>query len=185
MEKLGHTISALVEDNPGVLARVSSLFRRRGFNISSLAVGKSEKKGLSRMTFVIQGDSEMVEQVTKQLYMLIEVVRVTEMEQENMVARELALMKIKSTSATRNEIMQIVDIFRAGIVDVGHNNMIVEITGDEQKINSFIQLLQTFGIGEIMRTGQVAMMRGASISKNISNEPVATEKSASDTDLVE
>ena len=102
MEKQGHTISALVEDNPGVLARVSGLFRRRGFNISSLAVGKSEKKGLSRMTFVIQGDSEMVEQVTKQLYKLIEVVRVTEMEQENMVARELALMKIKSTSATRN-----------------------------------------------------------------------------------
>jgi len=185
MEKLAHTISALVEDNPGVLARVAGLFRRRGFNISSLAVGKSEKKGLSRMTFVIQGDSEMVEQVTKQLYKLIEVVRVTEMEQEHMVARELALMKIKSTSATRNEIMQIVDIFRAGIVDVGQNNMIVEITGDEQKIDSFIQLLQPFGIGEIMRTGQVAMMRGANTVKNISSEPVATDKSAADTDLVE
>ena len=127
----------------------------------------------------------MVEQVTKQLYKLIEVVRVTEMEQEHMVARELALMKIKSTSATRNEIMQIVDIFRAGIVDVGQNNMIVEITGDEQKIDSFIQLLQPFGIGEIMRTGQVAMMRGANTVKNISNEPVATDKSAADTDLVE
>jgi acetolactate synthase-1/3 small subunit len=185
MEKIGHTISALVEDNPGVLARVAGLFRRRGFNISSLAVGKSEQKGLSRMTFVIQGDSDMVEQVTKQLYKLIEVVRVTEMEQENMVARELALMKIKSTNATRNEIMQIVDIFRAGIVDVGRNNMIVEITGDEQKVNSFIQLLQPFGIGEIMRTGQVAMMRGAATSKNTANEPIATEKSAADTDLVE
>ena len=127
----------------------------------------------------------MVEQVTKQLYKLIEVVRITEMEQEHMVARELALMKIKSTSATRNEIMQIVDIFRAGIVDVGQNNMIVEITGDEQKIDSFIQLLQPFGIGEIMRTGQVAMMRGANTVKNISSEPVATDKSAADTDLVE
>lgn len=185
MEKIGHTISALVEDNPGVLARVAGLFRRRGFNISSLAVGKSEQKGLSRMTFVIQGDSDMVEQVTKQLYKLIEVVRVTEMEQENMVARELALMKIKSTSATRNEIMQIVDIFRAGIVDVGHNNMIVEITGDEQKINSFVELLQPFGIGEIMRTGQVAMMRGAPTSRNVGHQPIATEKSAADTDLVE
>ena len=160
-EVTGHTITALVEDRPGVLARVTGLFRRRGFNISSLAVGPSEVPDLSRMTFVVQGDEDVVEQATKQLYKLIDVVRVTDISRESMVAREMALVKVKATAQSRSEIMQLVDIFRANIVDVGADTIIIEVTGDEEKIDSLIQLLKPFGIREVMRTGRVAMMRGA------------------------
>ena len=155
-----HTITALVEDKPGVLTRVASMFRRRGFNISSLAVGHSEVPQLSRMTFVVQGDDATVEQVTKQLYKLIEVVRVSDLSQENMVSRELALIKVKATATTRSEIMQMVDIFRANIVDVSPESLIIEVTGDEDKIDSLHKLLRPFGVREMMRTGRVAMIRG-------------------------
>ena len=113
-----HTITALVEDKPGVLARVASMFSRRGFNISNLSVGHSETAGLSRMTFVVEGDEWVVEQVAKQLYKLIDVVRVSDISEDSIVIRELALIKVRSTTETRPEIMQIVDIFRANIVDV-------------------------------------------------------------------
>ncbi len=155
-----HTITALVEDKPGVLTRVASLFRRRGFNIASLAVGHSERKGLSRMTFVVDGDQYTVDQATKQLDKLIDVVRVSDISEQDMVARELALIKVKSTPETRGEIIETVHLFRAGIVDVGARSLIVEITGEEDKIHALINLLEPFGILEMMRTGRVAMVRG-------------------------
>ena len=155
-----HTLIALVEDKPGVLNRAASLFRRRGFNIESLAVGRSEQPGLSRMTVVVGGDSAEVEQVRKQLDKLINVVKVTDITEENIVTRELALIKVKATASTRSEIIQIVDIFRANIVDVASDSLIVEVTGDEVKVNSLLELLRGFGIKEISRTGRIALTRG-------------------------
>ena len=155
-----HTLIALVEDKPGVLARVASLFRRRGFNIESIAVGRSEQPGLSRITLVVGGDSAEVEQVRKQLDKLINVVRVSDITKEEIVARELALIKVKATASTKSEIIQIVDIFRANIVDVASDSLTVEVTGDEDKVNSLFELLRSFGIKEISRTGRIALTRG-------------------------
>ena len=155
-----HTLVALVEDKPGVLTRIAGLIRRRGFNIQSLAVGCSEQPGLSRMTVVVSGDSTEVEQVRKQLEKLINVVRVSDITEEAIVSRELALIKVNSTASTRSEIMQIVDIFRANIVDVSSNSVTVEVTGDDDKVESLIELLRSFGIKEITRTGRVALTRG-------------------------
>jgi acetolactate synthase-1/3 small subunit len=155
-----HTIVALVEDRPGVLTRIASMFRRRGFNIASLAVGKSERPGLSRMTFVVNGDEHTVYQVTKQLDKLIDVIRVSNISDEAIVSRELALVKVSTDPATRGEIIQIVQLFRANIVDVGTQSMVIEITGEEDKINALTNLLEPFGILELLRTGRVAMVRG-------------------------
>ena len=155
-----HTITALVQDKPGVLNRISSMFRRRGFNIASLAVGHSEEPNLSRMTFVVEGDSGVVEQVTKHLHKLIDVIKVSDISDENIVSRELALIRVKSNVQSRSEIMQIVDIFRANIVDVATGSLIVEVTGDEDKVDSLIDLLRSFGVIEVMRSGTIAMNRG-------------------------
>jgi acetolactate synthase-1/3 small subunit len=157
-----HTLVALVEDKPGVLNRVASLFRRRSFNIESLAVGGSEHPGLSRMTIVAIGDSAQVEQVRKQLEKLINVVKVSDITEGDMVTRELALIKVKATASTRSEIMQIVNIFRANIVDVAPGSVTVEVTGDEGKVNSLLSLLRDFGIKEVSRTGRIALTRGSS-----------------------
>lgn len=158
-----HTIVALVRDQPGVLSRVSGVIRRRNFNIASLSVGHSEQEGLSRMTFVVQGDDEVAEQVTKQLRKLVDVVKVSDITRENIVARELALIKVRATPQTRSEIIQLVDIFRANIVDVAPESLIIEVTGDEDKIESLIRLLRSFGIREVMRSGRLAMMRGMAV----------------------
>ena len=155
-----HTLVALVEDKPGVLNRMASLFRRRGFNIESIAVGHSELPNLSRMTIVVDGATTMVEQVRKQLDRVIDVVKVFDIAEDDMVARELALIKVKATSATRSEIIEIVDIFRANIVDVASDSVTIEITGDEDKINSLLSLLRGFGIKETARTGRIAVARG-------------------------
>jgi acetolactate synthase I/III small subunit len=157
-----HTLVALVEDKPGVLNRVASLFRRRSFNIQSLAVGGSEHVGLSRMTIVAVGDPARVEQVRKQLEKLINVVKVSDITEENMVTRELALIKVKATASTRSEIMQIVSIFRANIVDVASGSVTVEVTGNEDKLNSLLRLLRDFGVKEVSRTGRIALTRGSS-----------------------
>ena len=157
-----HTLVALVEDKPGVLNRIASLFRRRSFNIQSLAVGGSEHPGLSRMTIVVAGDPAQVEQVRKQLDKLINVVKVSDITEEDIVTRELALIKVKATATTRSEIMQIVDIFRANIVDVAPTSLTVEVTGDEDKVNSLLRLLHDFGIKEVARTGRIALTRGSS-----------------------
>ena len=154
------TLVALVVDKPGVLNKVASLFRRRGFNIESIAVGASEEPGLSRMTIVVLGNTAEVEQVRKQLDKLIDVVKVFNLSEVAIVARELALIKVRATSNTRSEIMQIVDIFRAKMVDVASDSLTIEVTGDEDKIDSLLNLLSGFGIKEIARTGRIAMTRG-------------------------
>ena len=179
-----HTITALVEDKPGVLARVASMFSRRGFNISNLSVGHSETPGLSRMTFVVEGDEWVVEQVAKQLYKLIDVVRVSDISEDSIVIRELALIKVRSTTEARPEIMQIVDIFRANIVDVATDALIVEVTGDEGKVDALLQLLKPFTVKEIMRTGRVAMTRGAAATGSKKTGADMTNHNAPDTEVV-
>lgn len=159
-----HTLVALVENKPGVLNRVASLFRRRGFNIDSITVGHSEEPDISRMTIVVDGTGTSVEQVRKQLDKLIETVKVQDITDEGIVTRELALIKVKATSATRSEIIQIVDIFRANIVDVSMDSLTIEVTGDDEKMNSLLKLLRTFGVKEVCRTGRIAMTRGISES---------------------
>jgi len=155
-----HTLVALVEDKPGVLNRMASLFRRRGFNIESITVGHSERPHLSRMTIVVDGPTTMVEQVRKQLDKVVDVLKVSDITEEDMTTRELALIKVNATSSTRSEIIQIVDIFRANIVDVAPNSVTIEVTGDEEKISSLLDLLRSFGIKQITRTGRIAMTRG-------------------------
>jgi acetolactate synthase-1/3 small subunit len=157
-----HTLVVLVEDKPGVLNRVASLFRRRGFNIESIAVGHTETAGLSRMTIVVDGSATLVEQARKQLSKVIEVVKVTDITGESTIHRELALIKVKAVSTTRSEIIQIVDIFRANIVDVAADSLMIEVTGDEDKIESLCNLLRGYSIKEMARTGPIAMTRGLS-----------------------
>lgn len=157
-----HTLIALVEDRPGVLNRMASLCRRRGFNIESIAVGHTETPRLSRMTIVVDGTNTMIDQLRKQLDKLVVTMKVSDITGDDIVARELALIKVKANSTTRSEIIQIVDIFRADIVDVAANSVTIEVTGDEDKIDSLLNLLRGFGIKEISRTGRIAMTRGGS-----------------------
>jgi acetolactate synthase-1/3 small subunit len=155
-----HTINAWMEDKPGVLNRVAGLFRRRNFNIESLAVGHSETPGISRMTFVAYGTDRDMRQVTTQLDKLINVTRIEDVTHLPAVKRELALIKVRTNSQTRAEVMQLVDIYRASIVDVDMESLIIQIVGKEDQVDSLIRLLQSFGIEEMVRTGRVAMVRG-------------------------
>jgi len=155
-----HTIVALVENRPGVLNRIASKWRQRGFNIESLAVGHSEVPGLSRMTFTVDGTTTDVDQVSKQMYKVIEVVKVADLTEHDMVHRELALVKVTATAKERGGLMEIVDIFRAKIVDVASDTMIVEVTGTEDKVDAFLEMVRPFGIKELVRTGRIAMARG-------------------------
>ncbi len=157
------TIAVLVENRPGVLARVASLFRRRGFNIDSLSVGTTERDDISRMTIVVNGDERTIEQVVKQLNKLIEVIKVSDVS-ENSVHRELALIKVNAPPDRRGEIIEIANIFRARIVDVARDSFVIEITGDEDKINAFIDLMRQYGIKEVARTGVVSMARGSKVT---------------------
>jgi acetolactate synthase-1/3 small subunit len=161
-----HSLVAIVQDRPGVLNRMVSLFRRRGFNIESIAVGHSEVAHLSRVSITVNGTAATVEQVRKQLDKLIDVVKVSDISAEKATVRELALVKVRASSSTRSEIIEIADIFRANIVDVSSDSLTIEITGDEDKIDSMLKLLRGFGIKEIARTGRIAMVRG-----NISGAP--------------
>ena len=160
MVTIKHTLIALVEDKPGVLNRMVSLFRRRGFNIESLAVGHCELPNLSRMTLVVSGAAVTVEQVRKQLDKLVDVVKVSDISEEEKLARELALIKVRATPSSRSEIIQVVDVFRANIVDVAPDSLTIEVTGDEEKIGSLVNLLRSFGIKEMAKTGRIAMTRG-------------------------
>ena len=169
-----HTIIALVQDRPGVLTRVASMFRRRGFNIASLAVGHSETPGLSRMTFVVNGDDATVSQVTKQLDKLIDVIKVWDISERENVARELALLKVSAAAYdTRAEIIQLAGLFRAEIIDVGPASMVVEIAAPPEKIDALQNMLKPFGILEMGRTGIVAMVRGAHNAMMADFPPVA------------
>ena len=168
-----HTLVALVEDRPGVLNRMASLCRRRGFNIESIAVGHSEIPRMSRMTIVVDGTTVLVEQLRKQLEKLVVTVKVSDITSNDIIARELALIKVRATSATRSEIIQIVDVFRANIVDVAADSVTIEVTGEEDKVDSLIRLLQGFGIREVTRTGRIALTRGtAGLLSPEKNTPV-------------
>lgn len=157
-----HIFSVLVEDSPGVLSRVTGLFSRRGFNIESLAVGNSEQPMTSRITIVVSGDDNQVEQVNKQLNKLIEVIKVLDITSSEHVERELALIKVKADPGkARSEVMQVADIFRAKIIDVGSDSLMIEITGDSSKIAAIEDLLRPYGVLEMVRTGKIALQRGA------------------------
>ncbi len=155
-----HTLAVMVENNPGVLARVAGLFSRRGYNIDSLAVGRTENPEVSRMTIVVEGDQRELEQVTKQLHKLVDVIKISDVTVERYVDRELVLIKVSATPSQRGEVMQIADIFRARIVDLGAKSITVECTGNDGKINAFEESLRSYGIKELVRTGKIAMLRG-------------------------
>ena len=155
-----HTVVALVEDRPGVLNRVASLFRRRGFNIDSLAVGTTEEPGISRMTIVVASENGIVDQVEKQLAKLIDVIEVADLTGEDTVIRELALVKVACTTEQRREILDLVDIFRARAVDVAPGSLIIQIVAEERQLTSLIENLEPYGILELTRTGRIAMLRG-------------------------
>lgn len=155
-----HTLSVLVENKPGVLTRISALFARRGFNIDSLAVGETEDPRLSRMTIAVDAQDSPLEQVTKQLHKLINVIRITDLDPSASVERELMLAKVRAGADTRAEIMQIVEVFRAKIVDVGKDELVVEVTGTREKVEAMLGLMRPFGIVELARTGRIAMGRG-------------------------
>jgi acetolactate synthase I/III small subunit len=155
-----HTLVAIVEDRPGVMNRVVSLFRRRGFNIDSISVGASETPSLSRITFTVDASTNEIDQVIKQLYKLIEVRKIVDLFDEPVIERELALIKVNATAQTRSEIMQMVTIYSGKIVDATRNTLIIEMASSVEKVESLISLLRPFGIKELARTGRVAMARG-------------------------
>jgi acetolactate synthase-1/3 small subunit len=155
-----HTIAVIVENKSGVLTRIAGLFSRRAFNIDSLSVGATDNPDYSRMTLTVKGGEEVLEQVIKQLSKLINVIRVSELDPAESVERELAIIKVNADRESRSEIMQVVDIFRAKIIDISARSVIIEITGDEEKINAIVQLLRQYGIKEMARTGKVSMVRG-------------------------
>jgi acetolactate synthase-1/3 small subunit len=154
-----HTITVTVENKFGVLARISGLFSSRGYNIDSLAVGETNDPAISRMTIVVHGDDRIVEQVSKQLGRLVDVIEVNDLPEGTYVGRELCLVKVKCEGGRRTEIMEIVDVFRAKVIDIGHTALTIQITGTENKIEAFVQLMEPFGIIELARTGKVAMLR--------------------------
>jgi acetolactate synthase-1/3 small subunit len=155
-----HTLIAWMRDKPGVLNRVAGMLRRRNFNIDSLQVGHSETPGISRMTFVVNGNQHMVDQVIQQLRKIVDVTRVEDITEQAIIAREMALIRVATSADTRSEIMQLVDIYRGEIVDVTLDSLIVQIVGNEERVDSLIELLAHFGIQEMVRTGPVAMARG-------------------------
>lgn len=167
-----HILSVLVENNPGVMARVSSLIRRRGFNIESISVGVTEDPEISRMTLVVDSDDATVEQAVKQLNKLIEVLKVTDIDRSNCVQRELALIKVFADTARRQQVMHLVEVFRANVVDIGPRSMTLEITGPKDKVDALISLAHELGIQEVARTGLVAMQRGANGTKFEKEEPI-------------
>ena len=160
MHRTRHVLSALVQNVPGVLAHVSGMLASRGFNIDSLAVGETENSELSRMTFVVLGDDHVFAQVRKQLEKIVTVVRVDDISAQNFVERDLMLIKVAAPTARRGEVRELTDIFRGRIVDVCQDEVIIEISGQEKKIEAFIDLMRPYGIQELVRTGRIAMVRG-------------------------
>ncbi len=155
-----HIVSCLVENKPGVLARISTLFAARGYNIDSLTVGETDDSTVSRMTIVVRGDEKILEQVEKQLNKLVDVIKVWEYSSVEHIERDLALIKVSADKKNRSEILEIVNIFRADIVDVSHDTLIIQVVGDEDKIQALINLLKPYHIKELIRTGVVAIARG-------------------------
>jgi acetolactate synthase-1/3 small subunit len=155
-----HTLSVLVEDKPGVLARVAALFSRRGFNIESLAVGPTEAKNMSRMTIVVTAEETPLEQITKQLNKLINVIKIVEQDDDNMVARQLALIKVRADAGSRSQVIEAVNLFRAKIIDVSNESLTIEATGTEEKLEALLRVLEPYGIRETVQSGVVALSRG-------------------------
>jgi len=155
-----HTLSVLVEDKPGVLARVAALFSRRGFNIESLAVGATEHKNMSRMTIVVTAEETPLEQITKQLNKLINVIKIFEHEEGNMVARELWLIKVRTDTTTRSQVIEAANLFRAKIIDVSTESLTIEATGTQEKLGALLRVLEPYGIRELVQSGVVALSRG-------------------------
>ncbi|MDA0251219.1 MAG: acetolactate synthase small subunit [Actinomycetota bacterium] len=155
-----HTLSVLVEDKPGVLARVAALFSRRGFNIESLAVGPTDVKDMSRMTIVVTAEETPLEQITKQLNKLINVIKIVEQDDDNMVARQLALIKVRADSGSRSQVIEAVNLFRAKIIDVSNESLTVEATGTAEKLDALLRVLEPYGIRETVQSGVVALSRG-------------------------
>ncbi|MFY2858325.1 acetolactate synthase small subunit [Mycobacterium sp. THU-M104] len=155
-----HTLSVLVEDKPGVLARVAALFSRRGFNIESLAVGATESKDMSRMTIVVSAEETPLEQVTKQLNKLINVIKIVELDEGNAVSRELALIKVRADAGTRSQVIEAVNLFRAKVIDVSPEALTIEATGNRGKIEALLRVLEPFGVREIVQSGVVSLSRG-------------------------
>ncbi|NEQ73910.1 MULTISPECIES: acetolactate synthase small subunit [unclassified Okeania] len=159
-----HTLSVLVEDEAGVLTRIAGLFARRGFNIESLAVGPAEQSGVSRITMVVPGDDHVIEQLTKQLYKLINVLKVQDITAIPCVERELMLLKINATTNMRSEVVEIANIFRARVVDLGEDSLTIEVVGDPGKMVAIVQMLAKYGIREIARTGKIALTRESGVN---------------------
>ncbi|MEQ9671328.1 acetolactate synthase small subunit [Coleofasciculus sp. G2-EDA-02] len=159
-----HTLSVLVEDEAGVLTRIAGLFARRGFNIESLAVGPAEKVGISRITMVVPGDERSIEQLTKQLYKLINVIKVQDITTTPCVERELMLIKVNGSSSTRSEIIELAQVFRARVVDIAEDSLTIEVVGDPGKMVAIIQILSKFGLREIARTGKIALIRESGVN---------------------
>ncbi len=155
-----HTLSVLVEDKPGVLARVAALFSRRGFNIQSLAVGATEQKDMSRMTIVVSVEDSPLEQITKQLNKLVNVIKIVEQDDENSVARELALIKVRADATTRSQVIEAVNLFRAKVVDVSQESLTIEATGTPAKLEALLRVLEPYGIRELVQSGVVSLSRG-------------------------
>ena len=155
-----HTLSVLVEDKPGVLARVASLFSRRGFNIQSLAVGATEQKNMSRMTIVVNVEDSPLEQITKQLNKLVNVIKIVEQDVGNSVDRELALIKVRADATTRSQVIEAVNLFRAKVVDVSTESLTIEATGTPAKLDAFLRVLEPYGIRELVQSGVVSLSRG-------------------------
>jgi acetolactate synthase-1/3 small subunit len=160
-----HTISVLVENHFGVLARVSGLFSARGYNIDSLCVGETENAAVSRMTVVVRGDDNVIEQIIKQLYKLVDTIEVTDLTAQDFVERELVMIKIGATRRQRSEVIEIATIFRAKVVDMSAASMILEITGSEGKVEAFIDMMRPFKIIELVRTGEIAIPRPAKAAR--------------------
>jgi len=154
-----HIVSVLVHNNPGVLSKITSLVTRRGFNIDGISAGPTRQNDMFRLTIVVKGDDKSIEQIQKQLYKIIDVVKVAPIIKSSMVGREICLIKIKASGGDKHEILQIINVFKANVVDVGSNGLIVEITGDSDKIDSFLALLEAHQIVDVARTGVVAMNR--------------------------
>ena len=155
-----HILSVLVENKPGVLTRVAGLFARRGFNIGTLSVGPTEDPTVSRMTITLDGAAHPIDQVTKQLHKLVNVIKIRDLEPSETVARELALFKVSADGASRGEVMQIVEIFRGKVIDVTRRSVIAEVTGPHDKIEAFERMVRPFGLVEMVRTGEIAVSRG-------------------------
>ncbi|MBF7096894.1 acetolactate synthase small subunit [Alkalibacter mobilis] len=160
-----YVLSLLVENNSGVLSRIAGLFARRCFNIDSLTVGTTEDEALSRMTIVVTGDEQILEQIKKQLNKLVEVIKVVELSPEESISRELVFIKVKADNDTRSNVIEISNIFRANIVDVAKNSLILELTGDAAKIEAFTNLMEPFGILEFIRSGATGLQRGFNVLK--------------------